>query len=197
MFKRLIVSGCSQTYGHGLDDISLSNSNGKVDYSKGPSTLGNYDKVINLSMPAASNKRIAHIITSVDNLNENDTVIFCWTFNLRTAIIKPNGDYKFLHAHKIKGANDYALSKQWVEFRAKAEGSDLDIFHDNLVWASFANSYAKRKTSKVYNYSVCGDIWSKELQEMYNVPIIKDFQKFIMNFPPALDGSHGIRKSIQ
>jgi hypothetical protein len=194
MPKKLIAIGCSQTYGHGLEDIS--DCKGEIDYTKVPSKLawpallGKKLKleVINLAMPASSNKRIAHILTSINNINKDDIIIFCWTYPLRTAIIKDN-DYAYLHAHKLKHGNDYNVAQQWIKFRAMADPDSIDLWHENLVWASFANRYAETVTPNVYNYSMMGG-FPQELIDLYKVPIIEDLDYIIRKHERALDNSH-------
>jgi hypothetical protein len=197
LFKRLIVAGCSQTYGHGLADISFPDSSGTIDYSKGPSKLAwpallgkqlGISEVVNLAMPASSNKRIAHVITSVNNLTANDIIIFCWTYPLRSAIIKDNG-YDYLHAHKSKHSKTYKLAQQWIKLRAMVDPKSYDLWHENLVWASFANRYLETKVSAVYNYSMMRG-FPKDLLELYNVPVIEDLNYIIRKHERALDNSH-------
>lgn len=198
MFKRLIVSGCSQTYGHGLADIS--DRYGSPNIKLGPSRLAwptylgsllECQKVSNLSMPASSNKRIAHVLSTFNKpITNNDVIIFCWTYLLRHAIIKDDNSYTYLHAHKLnKKADGFKESEAWLKYRIECDPDNYDLLHENLVWISWANQYAKLKTPHVYNFSMMGGI-PLELQKLYNVNILQDLRNISTQYPLALDNSH-------
>lgn len=195
---KIIACGCSITYGHGLADISIPDKKGMIDYSKGPSSAAWPNLVagklkfecVNLAMPAASNKRIAHSITTLDKIKKSDIVIFAWTYLLRSAIFYPGGKELFLHTHTNPRKENHKPSQEWVSWRAKYTNDDYDLMQDNLAWISFANRYALSKTRNVFNFSVFGG-FPKELQQKYLVNILEDWQKkIIIPCEKALDGSH-------
>ena len=204
MFKRIIFCGCSNTYGHGLSDISY--PTGKIDYSKGPSKKGYPNKlaemfkskVINLSMPAASNKRIGYSITRLeelgyDPLGPKDAVIFAWTWKLRHASFRHEwGDEIYLHANHSPGSHSrkkVKASKAWLKFRAFADPDGVDLMHENAVWMHFGNTHAKQFTNSVFNIAV-GNTCPPELLDIYNVRLLRDYTQLLDAGDKALDGSH-------
>jgi|TARA_B110000908_G_scaffold103855_1_gene122272 hypothetical protein len=200
LFKRLITLGCSQTYGHGLSDISK--QGGQPVMSKGPSQqawpalLGHKldCKISNMAMPAASNKHIAHSVSTFEGtkkpIKRNTIIVFCWTYMLRSCIIKEDGSFTYIHAHKVnEHAAGYKESEAWVNYRLLADPEHTDMLHDNLVWMSWANQYARRRTPHVYNFSMMGGI-DKDLQKLYNINILQDLTYITRQHPLALDNSH-------
>lgn len=197
---KLIVSGCSNTYGHGLKDIT--NSIGQLHMPlRGPSKFAwpqlLADKLgyecVNLSMPASSNKLISYKITD-QKIKENDIVIFLWTFLLRTCIlddIDPDEalNERVIYLHKTsnkKQSKKAAMS--WIKWNAKYS-NDYDLINENMVWASAANRHAEKFTNNVYNYSI-NDYKLFPLKNRYSVNIIEDFARLCYRMPKALDNAH-------
>ena len=197
---RVIACGCSNTYGHGLKDIT--DNFGKMYMPlRGPSKLAwpqlLADKLgyecVNLSMPASSNKLISYKLTD-QKIEKDDVVVFLWTFLLRTCILKeidPSEtlNERVIYLHKASRKDESKKAAQsWVKWQAKY-GTDYDLLNENMVWVSAANRYAERFTNNVYNYSINGGELFP-LQDRYSVNIIEDFGKKVYNMPKALDRSH-------
>ena len=94
--SRLITFGCSNTYGHGLEDCVTDNGHPGQLASKTawPNTIGkllNCAEVINRSTPGASNKLIWKTIVDFD-FKQDDLVIIMWS-HLDRHCFFPNDRY--------------------------------------------------------------------------------------------------------
>lgn len=90
---RLVASGCSMTYGHGLQDCFIPPVNpGKVASKLAwPSITAKLlgRECINVSRPGGSNANIIKSILEID-LKKTDTVTILWSFLTRDLEYKPN-----------------------------------------------------------------------------------------------------------
>jgi hypothetical protein len=96
---RLVVFGCSLTYGHGLPDCFVPPTHpGPVPSKMGwPSLLAKYmncDYTIKAA-PGASNKTIWNNIINF-KYKKGDIVIVLWSYTIRTSIIKSNNEHDFI-----------------------------------------------------------------------------------------------------
>ena len=117
--NKIWAFGCSQTYGHGLEDC-YREENGFYHAGKEPSKfaypqlIGDaLDKeVINLARPGMSNKHILHKIKlNQSEMNKNDIVIIHWTYIERHGIF--NEDSK--NIVNIRTSGNDKISKQYYK----------------------------------------------------------------------------------
>jgi hypothetical protein len=114
MSGKIWAFGCSQTYGHGLEDCfedSVEWPNGageKPSNFSYPQLIGNAlnKEVINLSRPGASNKHILHRIKMAQpEMASDDIVLIGWTNKDRYIILKEDIDldtnHDYLHPNQI------------------------------------------------------------------------------------------------
>jgi hypothetical protein len=98
-FKRIVVFGCSHTYGHGLEDCIIENNLPGPVPSKfaWPELLSQEFnlEVVNMAKPAASNLEILSRILSFEFL-ETDLVIVQWTYTVRDLLFLPSEDQQIL-----------------------------------------------------------------------------------------------------
>jgi hypothetical protein len=208
--NKLFTFGCSNTYGHGLRDIT-DEKTGKLDMPlRGPSKLA-YPQIladmlgyecVNISMPASSNKLIAYRATD-QKIDKDDIVIFQWTYLLRSCIlaeIDPSEQLDerviYMHRQSIK-AESKKPAMNWVKWNLKFS-NDYNLINENMVWASMANKYAERFTKNIYNYSSNGGVLlNKAFQNRYSMNILQDLNPIMDSYPKALDGSHPGEKAHQ
>lgn len=204
---KLIACGCSNTYGHGLKDISFPGKHGKINYLLGASKLAWPQKLadllgyecVNMGIPAAPNKLIAYRLTEVDDIQPDDIIVFMWTFLLRQAILPdltrtPNAriddttDILFLRRDQIPTNNSYAASESWIDWQVKYD-NDYNLLNENMAWLASGNHYARSKTNNVYNYSINGGVMLP-MQDRYAVNILDDIASYAYEKPRALDDAH-------
>ena len=127
--ERLIVFGCSITYGHGLPDCI-----GELDTQ--PSNMGwasiaaKYmnKECVNLAKPGISNKHIWHKIVNF-KFQETDTVIIQWTFPSRTSVITKKSVVDV-------GAWNYEQYLNYYEADDSILMTKLFVSHANMLLAS-------------------------------------------------------------
>jgi len=118
--NKIWAFGCSQTYGHGLEDCYREENEfyhagkepSKFAY---PQLIGDaLDKeVINLASPGTSNKHILHKIKlNQSEMNKNDIVIIHWTYIERHGIF--NEDSK--NIVNIRSTENDKISKQYYKY---------------------------------------------------------------------------------
>ena len=202
---KLIACGCSNTYGHGLEDISFPGKKGKINYLLGASKLAWPSKLadmlgyecVNLAIPAAPNKLIAYRLTEVESIEPDDIIVFMWTFLLRqcilpeiepTDVIEDTADILFLRRDQANFNKAYKASEDWIKWQARYD-NDYNLLNENMAWVAMGNHYAKSKTQNVYNYSINGGVMLP-MQEKYAVNIIDDVASYAYNAPLALDDAH-------
>ena len=137
--ERLIVFGCSLTYGHGLPDCFIppkqpGSHPSKMGY---PSILAKYMNLecINQSSPGASNKRIWDTVTKF-NYHKNDIVIIQWSYIERNAII---------HRDKIIDIGP------WMPHSFYDTYDEYDSTIMSTLYVSHSNMFLSTKNIKVYN----------------------------------------------
>lgn len=141
MIKKIITSGCSFTYGHGLPDCIRNGKDPGEVHSKfaWPSILsGLLDcECVNLSTPGGSNQFIIHSILNYD-LNENDTVVILWSFLTRDTVFTKNGS-------KNVGEWDSNYMKY-----LNTNSNDNDIILKNLTSIFLFTKYLESKNINIY-----------------------------------------------
>lgn len=174
--ERLIVFGCSLTYGQGLPDCIMPCSN--------PSRLGwpsilakhmNRD-CVNMSSPGSSNKRIWNTILNF-NFVETDVVFILWSYPDRTSIIKKDSIID------INAWSDLGYYKSFY-----------DEFDSNLMsklFVNHANEFLKSKNIQTYNLVVKDSIktiltFADSITKHIPIYIIR-LSEF---YPYAIDGCH-------
>ena len=193
--SRLVVFGCSISYGHGLEDCIVD----RFYPGPNPSKLGWVQmlgeslgkEVINLSHPGASNM---HILNSILNFefNKNETVVIQWTF--------PGRDLLF------NKPDDIIHIGPWVKTDLSKDYYLVHSIHDmatrDLMYSHYANCYLKLKeinnvknfivTNHAYNFTV----WFDPLPNWYDVKLFPiDFNEVHIDL--AGDNAHPGPKSQQ
>lgn len=131
-FDRLIAFGCSNTFGHGLNDCVR-----KVDHGPGPHPSNdawpailarkmNIDVIINKAIPGASNKLICKTILDFE-FREKDLTVIGWTYPQRSTIFTDKGDIINLCLSKTKRTIDKVYRTHLVHERNFAFDSFLQI----------------------------------------------------------------------
>ena len=128
---RIWAFGCSQTFGHGLEDCyreenGFYHAGGEPSKFAYPQLVGDAvgKEVINLSQPGASNKLILQQIkTNQHKINKDDIVIIHWTYIERhTVFVNDKIDYyqrfgRHSHNHLNLKSNDTdKISKQYYKY---------------------------------------------------------------------------------
>ncbi len=138
--ERLIVFGCSLSYGHGLPDCFISpNLPGDKHSNLGwPSIVAKHlNRVcVNKSSPGSSNKRIWNEVINFE-YQPNDLVIIQWSFIDRTAIIKAN------NIEDIGPWTNHTFYKDMYDENDSLLMSKLFVNHSNMFLLS--------KNIKLYN----------------------------------------------
>jgi len=138
--ERLVVFGCSLSYGHGLPDCFIPpNQHGDKHSNLGwPSIVAKHlNRVcVNKSSPGSSNKRIWNEVINFE-YQPNDMVIIQWSFIDRTAIIKVN------NIEDIGPWTNHTFYKDMYDENDSLLMSKLFVNHSNMFLLS--------KKIKLYN----------------------------------------------
>lgn len=197
---KLIALGCSNTYGHGLPDVTFPNGM-LISPLRKPSNLAWPQKLadllgykcVNISRPASSNKLIAYRLLEQE-IDEDDIVVFLWSFLLRTCIVDDAAlpheplDERVKYLHRWAANTNQKSAQAWIKWRAKyANENDLAI--ENMSWLATGNHYANLHTKNVYNYTM-NDRALMPYADRFKINIIQDFSKLAYKMPKALDRQH-------
>ena len=186
-FKRLVASGCSITFGHGLKDCY----SGKRKIGPGdkpseyawPSVLADILglECVNLSSPGASNKRIAHTLCSTE-LTDTDLVIVNWSYANRYCVITEN---EIIDLGFFKGR--HKINKSFMNL---ADANDLML--DSILRVDYTKLLLdKNKITNFHTLSNKKDFNSYTNKNMLTTSMgpIRDM------FPLAIDKSHPGREA--
>jgi hypothetical protein len=152
---RIIAFGCSQTYGHCLEDayvvdntkwdkVTVAEQPSKLAY---PQLLGDYFncEVHNLSYPGASNRNMWYEIINFDFL-PTDIVICTWTMTERTMILQKQRKH---HLGIWPSANP--LNKAYQKFVSLCNDTqDLDL--QTFLYIDHSHTQITLKTKRVLHY---------------------------------------------
>lgn len=191
--NRLVVFGCSISYGHGLEDCIVEG----MDPGPNPSKLGWVQmlgdilgkEVVNLSLAGASNMFILNSILNFE-FHPTDTVVIQWTFPERDLLFdKPDSTIM------IGPWLQTDLSKEYYLVHSR-----YDMAMRDLMYSHYANCYLKIRgidrvsnfiiTNHSYNFTVCFD----PLPSWYHVVLFPiDFNE--VHIDMACDNIHPGPKS--
>jgi hypothetical protein len=178
--KRLVAFGCSNTYGHGLEDCCLPDLSPGLTPSKlaWPAVLaGLLDlQLLNKGKPGASNKLIWKTIIDTD-LNKDDIVVIIWSYINRWSIF--NQDENNL---EINHWNTEKRSKNYYKFYY----SEYDLTIDFYNRCNFVQYYLKEKN--ILNYHIILKP-TKVIPNWNNVNFEFDLTKY-QSWPTAKDKLH-------
>ena len=163
--SRLVVFGCSHTYGEGqIDCLNYTTSRGDC-MAKNPSqyawpaVLGrelNIEEVINLGRPGASNRYIANKILDTP-IQKDDIIVILWTEFNRTTVY-PSSENAWAVAKNIHPNQKDKMSKMYYKFIHHPYNS----FLESVEYMNLAN-YKLKKHRTVFNFKA--DFNSGEYKE--------------------------------
>lgn len=185
--NRLLTFGCSLTYGYWLEDNTIKINNNLqrkkpypiADPSKfaWPSILAKISNLecINLSLPAVSNKYIAHCLYNTE-INKSDVVVVHWTYKDRFTILKKTNSLK------IYPENPNKLNKLFYSnFYDSYDRLQESIFHIDSCYL-----FLKNVGCKFYFCNIEEDIKPKIAK--FCKTSIEDFRG--VQYEKALDNLH-------
>ena len=203
--SRLLAFGCSNTYGHGLEDCLLKDNQPGPQPSKfaWPSVLANLlDKqVLNLSEPGSSNQDILRKVLSTKFLHD-DMVVILWTHYSRDVLYVENtttGGVK-----DSKTGLDYLPVGTWMLTNRDFAGvkdiitsyyhAHFDIDQQIRSWLAKHHVENFLDNIKIKNYHFLSDAKT----ELEKRPVFLSFKNLqtvelndiIFTYPRALDNSH-------
>ena len=182
---RLIAFGCSQTYGHGLEDcyISPNYPNGEPSKLAWPSLVARQMNIpcINMSSPGASNKRIWNSIMNFQ-FQKDDVVFVMWSYPERSCIIDSKKPNAIRNIGRWMDDADYYYNNFYSEYDSMLM-SQLHVNH--------ANSYLKEKYLTVYNLACWSEVRKIFKLNNQTTPDLKIYISDLRNkFGYALDNLH-------
>lgn len=146
--KRLIVFGCSYTFGHGLPDCIGEDKSSPGKYPSKyvyPSLIAKKlgRKAINLSRPGSSNREICYNILNF-NFEKDDIVILAWTHSERSMLLDENETEK---PHII---GPWCPDKKSKLFYKHFYTNPDEIFITEILY-SWSNYFLLNKVEKIIN----------------------------------------------
>lgn len=161
--SRLVVCGCSYTYGHGLPDcrfdgVKYTDMNQIATASKlcwgqvAADTLGM--EYVNLSSLGESNRYIAYKLSEF-KYQPGDIVVPMWTHFSRRSWINaenvslPLGSWQSLDTDDVDLIDDQQTSVSTAYYRYMY--NDLDAVFENLVYINFVNLFVKNLGLRIIN----------------------------------------------
>ena len=160
--SRLVVFGCSHTYGEGqIDCLNYTTDDGER-MAENPSQYAwpavlarelNIEEVINLGRPGASNRYIANKILDTP-IQKDDIIVILWTEFNRTTVY-PSSENAWAVAKNIHPNQKDKMSKMYYKFIHHPYNS----FLESVEYMNLAN-YKLKKHRNVFNFKA--DFNSKE-----------------------------------
>lgn len=185
--SRLIVFGCSHTFGYGLDDCLN-------DTSK-PSNLGWSNiiakqlnrQLVNKSYPGASNKFIWHQIKNT-KFRKDDVVIILWSYMTRnTVLLGPN---KVLHLMNTQTEQVPAADAYFRYLHSRYDAKQM-----TKLFINDASSYLKEQSVQYYQM-ICNQYDKGVFGNNQHLDIYLDNYRTV--YPKASDNVHmGIDGNIK
>ena len=168
--NRLIVFGCSNTYGQGLSDCRDRNSPASIlGWPNELATMMGISTVINLGIGGASNKHISNSFLNKagdDFFNtDTDVVVFLWSYFCRHCIFQNDGSVERYLPSDIRTKNKrfepirYNKIKSWY----KDYNTGVDQQLSNYTTISHTQHYLNSKGITNYNFTC-------ETYEYTNIP---------------------------
>jgi len=172
--KRLIVFGCSNTYGEGLLDCGDASNNwagdepSKLGWPNQLATMMGISTVINLGIGGASNKHISNSLLNKagdDFFNpDTDVVVFLWSYFNRHCIFQEDGaverylpsDIKRFELSKMSTAEKFAMMAKTYEKVKKWYSkyhTSVDQRLESYARISHVQHYLNSKGITNYNFT--------------------------------------------
>ena len=159
--KRLIVFGCSNTYGQGLSDCRDRNSPASIlGWPNELATMMGISTVINLGIGGASNRHISNSFLNKagdDFFNpDTDVVVFLWSYFNRHCIFQDNGEIerylpsdlkRFDRLEQMSTADKFAIM---VQLKQRIAPPSPDKYKKVKKWYS---RYHTRTDQRLDNYA--------------------------------------------
>jgi hypothetical protein len=166
--KRLIVFGCSNTYGVGLSDCRDRNSPASIlGWPNELATMMGISTVINLGIGGASNKHISNSLldkAGADFFNpDTDVVVFLWSYFCRHCVFQDDGLVERylpsdLRYNRLE-PNRHKKIKRWY----RDYNTSVDQQLSNYTRISHTQHYLNSKGITNYNFTC-------ETYEYTNIP---------------------------
>jgi hypothetical protein len=212
--SRLIVFGCSHTYGHGLPDCYRTPTESSP-YTSGlqPSNLGwpnelaklmNINTVINQSRAGASNKEIWQKIINFP-FKRDDIVFTLWTYPSRFCFLDHQGEdpSKQISPGQIRHERKIDLSRIYYKHFYSEHDADVDF--------TLRTDHAVRYlTSKKRSLGLHLEFYNMVVELLHYHDAVKkvkwntakfldiDFTELLKPYPRALDGNHfGVEANVE
>ena len=205
--SRLLAFGCSNTFGHGLEDCLLENNQPAHKPSQWafPLLLANKLNIpcLNLAEPGSSNQDILRKILSED-IRENDIVVILWTHYSRDVLYvehhapgsnkdeKTGLDYMPVGHWMIDPNNGYSSVKHIVASYYVAH-TDIDQQIRSWLAIHHAENYlASLKTKSYLFFLDARNILYKKppFLKFKNLQDLQLWETLFVKNPRALDGNH-------
>ena len=151
--SRLVVFGCSYTFGHGLSDCLDVFSDGMRIPPESPSQLGWPNilankllvPVLNMARPGASNLEILYSILSF-NFLPNDTAVVMWTHCMRDIIFKEDDMNPLLRLRLGPWSNENYVTA-WVQ-----KASERDYALKAWIYINHSDLFFEKNNIKFLHY---------------------------------------------
>ena len=132
--KRLIVFGCSNTYGTGLSDCRDRNSPASIlGWPNELATMMGISTVINLGIGGASNKHISNSFLNKagdDFFNtDTDVVVFLWSYFCRHCIFQNDGSVERYLPSDIRTKNKRFEPIRYNKIKSWYKDYNLSLIH--------------------------------------------------------------------
>lgn len=166
--SRLIASGCSYTYGHGLSDCDYGGLNTEDDSAIHTASLFAWPQLaatrlgvecVNLAQPGQGNKYICHSILSYQ-IEPGDIVVPAWSFFSRNCIIPDQGTILPLGNWMIPDPDTDtgygALDPEVVMSQAYYEHlyTENNCTFENLAYINLLDNYVKNQGATIIHVSI-------------------------------------------
>ena len=192
-YNRLITFGCSNTYGHGLDDCVTEKGSHGPDPSKNswPFLLGNMleiEKVVNLAVPGSSNKQIAKKVIDYRDFTSEDLVIVGWTFIERDCI--------FLDESKHLNCPYFTLGVSQTCKKNRIWQKTFFNYSDRVVetgmFSSLGAKHLKENAGNYFGFFCCqsSSTYYQSNISSYEPIVDLEFAKILGKYGTVADGFH-------
>lgn len=166
--SRLIASGCSYTYGHGLSDCDYGGINTEDDSAIHSSSSHAWPQLVarelgmecvNLARPGQGNKYICHSILNYP-IKPGDIVVPSWSFFSRTCmitdcgIVLPMGNWMVPDPEHHSGYETHSpevvMSQAYYEYLY----TENNCTFENLAYINLLDNYAKNQGASIIHASI-------------------------------------------
>ena len=152
---RLVVFGCSNTYGHGLSDCLTEDghpglSPSKLSWPNQTAKELNLE-LVNLGQSGASNKRIWHNAYYYFDYKPDDIVIIQWSYITRYAILRKNHEHKEVERIKTDVNLHPSIDTKMNNFYFKRIFELYDAQQHLLLYTNHLHNFFDNRNIKCYH----------------------------------------------